>query len=294
MAFDPARILAWQIPVVRQHLTPRDTMLYALAVGFGHDPVDPRQLPFVYERDLRASPTMASVLAHPGFWMKDPATGIAWEHVVHGEQGIRIHRRLPVEGIVVGSTRVTAVVDKGIGRGALVYQERRVVDEASGEPICTATMTTVCRADGGCGGGGSSLRPPLSAVPDGPPHWTCDLSTLPHSALVFRLLGDGNPLHADPEVARRAGFERPILHGLCTFGVAGHALLRTVCDYDPSRLTEMEVRFSAPVLPGETIRIEGWRGGATVTFRARSLDSGRIVLDRGQARIDGTSSQPGA
>ena len=285
MPFDRQRILEWPVPVVHQDLRPRDTMLYALAVGIGLDAVDPLQLPFVYEPGLRAAPTMASVLAHPGFWMTDPSAGIDWEQAVHGEQGLRIHRPLPVTGRLLGTTTVTDVVDKGVGKGALVLQERTVHDAETGDLICTLTMTTFCRGDGGCGGPSSSPRPPLPPVPERRPDAVCDLPTLPHSALLFRLLGDGNPLHADPKVAHRAGFERPILHGLCTLGVAGHALLRSLCSYDPSRLTAIDVRFTAPVLPGETIRTEMWRDGEDVSFRSTSLESGRVVLDRGHARV---------
>lgn len=288
MPFDRLRILEWPVPVVHQRLTVRDTILYALSVGIGHDPIDEQQLPFVNEADLRATPTMATVLAHPNFWMRDPATGIDWERVVHGEQGMRIHRRLPVEADLIGTTRVTHVVDKGPEKGALVYQERHVVGAEHGEPLCTLTKTTFCRGDGGCGGPTSAPGAPLPPVPDREPDFSCDVPTLLQSALLFRLFGDTNPLHVDPEVARRAGFERPILHGLGTFGVAGHAILRTLCDYDPTRLTAMDVRFSAPLVPGETVRTEMWRDGDTIAFRALSVETGLVVLDRGRARVDGS------
>src|SRR5205085_6163188 len=133
-------------------------------------------------------------------------------------------------GIVVGKTRVVEIIDKGPGKGALVYSERVVVDQATGEPIATATQTTFCRGDGGFG---SPAResPPVHALPERAPDATCDLPTRPETALIYRLSGDPNPLHVDRAVAKAAGFPRPILHGLATFGIAGHAILKSLCGY---------------------------------------------------------------
>jgi acyl dehydratase len=263
--------------------TTRDTILYALGVGFGADPVDPGQLRFVYEDGLLAAPTMATVLGHPGFWMGDPATGIDATRVLHAEQGLVLHAELPVEGEITAQTRVKAVVDKGAERGSMVYQERTVTD-ASGRLLATLEQTTFCRGDGGLEKSDESPPPP-TLTPDEPPDVTCDLPTLPQAALLYRLSGDLNPLHADPAVAEAAGFPRPILHGLATFGVGGHAILRTCCDYDPSRLRSLFTRFSAPVFPGETIRAEMWRRDGTVLFRARVLERDTVVLSSGSAEI---------
>jgi acyl dehydratase len=281
---DYEKLLNWPIPPVEQRLTRRDTILYALGVGLGADPCDPRQLRFVYEENLQALPTMAVILGYPGPWHAHPELGITRARVVHGAQGLRIHRPLPVEGDLVGVTRVTSVVDKGAGRGALVMTECAVRDKASGETICTLTSTTFCRADGGFGGPRGPLPAP-HPLPQSPPHQVCDLATLPQAALIYRLCGDYNPLHADPEYARRAGFEKPILHGRLTFSVAGHAILKTLCDYDPARLVAMECRFSAPVYPGETIRTEMWLEGNVVSFRASVPARGATVLDNGRAEI---------
>ena len=265
---------------MRQHVTPRDTILYALSVGFGQDPMDPRQLDFVdHHRALHAVPTAAAVLAHPGFWLTDPATGVDAVQLVHGEQGVVLHHPLPVEGEVIGRTRVTGLVDKGPGRGALLYTEKLLTLAATGEPLATLTATTFLRGDGGFGGPSGPVRPPHS-VPDTPPDWTMDLPTRPEQALLYRLNGDDNPLHADPGAAARAGFPRPILHGLCTLGVVGHALLARLGDYDPARFREMHLRFTAPVFPGETIRTEGWHGGA---FRARVVERDVVVVSNGHA-----------
>ncbi len=284
MALNYDKLINWQIPAVEQHLTRRDTILYALGVGLGAEPCDLHQLRFVYEDGLKALPTMAIVLAYPGHWHADPQTGITRSHVVHGEQGFRIVKPLPVEGDLVGQTRVTGIVDKGPDKGALLMTEGTVRDKASGEVICTLTSTAFCRADGGFGGPSGPVQAP-HAIPTSPPHHVCDLPTLPQAALIYRLSGDYNPLHADPAYAQRAGFKAPILHGRCTFGVAGHAILKTLCEYDPSRLVAMEGRFSAPVYPGETIRTEMWRDGNVVSFRATVPARGVTVLNNGRAEI---------
>jgi acyl dehydratase len=283
MAINYDKLINWDIPEVRQRLTKRDTMLYALGVGLGADPCDERQLRYVYEEKLQALPTMAIILGYPGPWHAQGDTGITRSHVVHGEQGFRIAKPLPVEGEVTGKTRVTGVVDKGKDKGALIMTENTVRD-AAGATICTLTSTTFCRADGGFGGPDGPVNTP-HPVPDAAPQHVCDLPVLPQAALIYRLSGDYNPLHADPAYAKKAGFRMPILHGRCTFSIAGHAILKALCDYDPSRFVAMEGRFSSPVYPGETIRTEMWRDGNVVTFRATVPARGVTVLNNGRAEI---------
>lgn len=278
------KLVRWDIPEVEHTLTRRDTMLYALGVGLGTDPCDPAQLKFVYEEKLQALPTMAIILAYPGPWHAHPETGITRSQVVHGEQGFVIHRPLPVEGSVVGKTRVVDVIDKGKDKGALVMTACDVRDKASAEPICSLTSTTFCRADGGFGGPSGPTKP-SHPIPDTAPDRVCDLSTLPQAALIYRLSGDYNPLHADPDYARKAGFRMPILHGRCTFSIAGHALLKSCCGYDPARFRGMEGRFSSPVYPGETIRTEMWLEGNVVSFRATVPARGVTVINNGRAEI---------
>jgi len=275
----------WRFERTVRQISERDVILYALAVGYGADPVDERQLRFVYERDLVAAPTMASVLGHTTAWMRDPATGIDGTKVVHAGQSVRLHAQLPVSGTVVAEQRVRAIVDKGPDTGALVYIERTVSDEATATLLATVDHVSLCRADGGFQG---REDVPTSAVelPKGAPELICDLSTIPQAALVYRLCGDLNPLHVDPTAARAAGFERPILHGLCTYGVAGHAIIRTLCDYDPANLVALSGRFSAPVFPGETLRTEMWKRGGGCLFRVRALERNAVVLTDGIAEID--------
>lgn len=284
MPINYQKLIDWRIPEVEQHLTRRDTMLYALGVGLGADPCDAAQLKFVYEEKLQALPTMAIVLGYPGPWHAHPELGITRSHVVHGEQGFRIRRPLPVEGTVIGATRVTGVVDKGQGKGALVMTECTVRDKAGAEIVCELSSTTFCRADGGFGGPDGPVKTPHS-LPESPPQHVCDLPTLPQAALIYRLSGDTNPLHADPVYAQKAGYKIPILHGRCTFGVAGHAILKTLCGYDPSRFIAMEGRFSSPVYPGETIRTEMWQDGNVVSFRSTVPSRGATVLNNGRAEI---------
>ena len=286
MPIDYDKLMNWPFPELEHSYTERDTMLYALGVGCGHDPLDPDDLRHVYEDGLQALPTMAVVLGYPGFWLKDPETGVDWRKVLHGEQGLVLHRPLPPSGTVVGRSRVTEIVDKGEGKGALLFSERDVVDKATGDLLCTVTSTTFMRGEGGFGGP-SGPAPAPHAMPNGDPELVLDLPTLPQAALIYRLSGDTNPLHADPEVARAVGFDRPILHGLATYGVAGRAVLRACCGDDPARLKRLDVRFSAPVYPGETIRTEMWVDGGTVSFRCRAVERDTVILNNGLAVIEG-------
>lgn len=281
---DPERILNWAFDDVHQDYSEKDTILYALGVGLGMDPTDRRQLKFLYEADLSALPTMGVVLAGPGFWVRDLDTGIDWVRVLHGEQGITIHKPLPPAGQLVGKMHVTDLIDKGADKGALMYTERTLSDRATGDLLVTMTSTSFCRGDGGFGGP-TKAAPRPHPIPDRDPDHVCDLPTLAQAALIYRLCADDNPLHIDPDVAIAAGFERPILHGLCTLGVAGHAILRTCCDYNPERMHGLSLRFSAPVYPGETIRTEMWTDGDTVSFRSSALDRGVVVLNNGTATI---------
>lgn len=284
MPIDYDKLVNWHFEPVEQSYTDKDTILYALGVGVGVDVTDADELRFVYEGTLEALPTLATVLGYPGFWLRQPETGVDWKRVLHGEQSIRMHKPLPATGTVVGESRVKDLIDKGEGKGAVMFQERKLFDVGSGDLLCTLCATTMLRGDGGFGGPAGSVPKPHS-LPETEPQQCCDLPTLHQAALIYRLSGDRNPLHADPEVARVAGFERPILHGLATYGIAGHAVLRSFCGYRPESLLSLEARFSAPVYPGETIRTEMWRDGDVVSFRARALERDVVVLNNGRAEV---------
>jgi acyl dehydratase len=287
MAIVYEKLKSWPFPAVEHSYRAKDTILYALGIGFGANPMDKDQLRFVYEEGLKALPTMATVLAYPGQWAKNPETGIDWKQVVHGEQRLLLHKPLPASATVIGQTVIEDIIDKGEGKGALIYSRRDVRDKETGELLASLGGTSFLRANGGFGGPAGPTRP-VHPVPERAPDLFCDIPTLPQAALIYRLSGDYNPLHADPEVAKVAGFPRPILHGLCTYGVAGHALLRMLCGYDPARLKRLDVRFSSPVYPGETIRTEIWREGeGRAAFRCRILTRDVVVINNGLAAFVG-------
>jgi len=261
----------------------KDTMLYALGLGLGQDPMDPKQLRHVYEEDLVAMPTMGVVLATPGFWVKEPDTGVDWPKVLHGEQGLTIHRPLPPQGRVVSRFRIDEIIDKGVGKGALMYTTRALRDAATGEPLCSITSTSFLRGDGGFGGPAGPIRQP-HPVPEGTPDAYFDWSIGRHAALLYRLNGDYNPVHADPKAAAQGGFAQPILHGLCSYGVAGWAVTTLLCDGDAARLRRFDLRFTAPVYPGETLRTEVWKQGpGAAAFRVRVPARDVIALNNGRA-----------
>lgn len=278
---------AWRSGPVRHAYTQRDTILYALGVGFGADPLDPNELRYVYEKTLQAVPTMAAVLASPGFWMRDrQELGIDFLKLVHGEQCVTLHAPLPPAATLVGESRVTRIVDKGEGKGAIMHVEKTLADEATGQSLATAEMVLFLRGDGGFSrdGGGDEAAPAAPAVPDTAPDVTLEMPTRPDAAVLYRLSGDLNPLHIDPAVAGKAGFPRPILHGLATYGIACRGILGRFCDWEAARLRSIRARLTAPVFPGETLVLECWRlDGQEVAFRASVKERGLAVLANGRA-----------
>jgi acyl dehydratase len=278
------QVISLHFPEVQQRYGVRDTMLYALSVGACQDSLAAGDLRLVYEAGLQALPSMASVLAHPGLWVKQPDLGIDWLRLVHAEQSFEMQRPLPAEGLVTARHHVTGITDKGIDKGALL-NFRKSLHAEDGGLVGTVDSVYFLRGDGGCG----SFGEPGAELPTTPTRdadGSVDIALSDSAALLYRLNGDYNPLHADPAVARKAGFDRPILHGLCTYGVACQSLIRGVCDYDATRLISMGARFTKPVFPGETLRTQWWRGdGQWLHFRCISVDRGLVVLDRGQARI---------
>ena len=288
---DYAALKAWSFPDVERTWSADDTMFYALAVGVGADPLDERQLRFVNDTvpgTPIALPSLAVVLGFPGSWMSDAGTGIDFSKIVHGEETVEWDRPIPASGTAVARHRVTHVVDKGAGRGATVTYVNELSDKASGERLARVTHTTFARGDGGfSANGGTTDTPPtpLPKVPERAPDEVVEMRTLPQQALLYRLCADRNPLHSEPAVARKAGFPRPILHGLGTYGVACHAMLAALCDYDPARLERLSVRFSSPVYPGETLRFEIYDEGSEFAFRARIAERDKVVLDYGRVAL---------
>jgi acyl dehydratase len=279
---DYERLMAYDIPEVRQSYGPRDCAFYALSIGVGQDPLDAADLRFVGAGTLVPFPTLPLVLGHPGFWLANPDTGVDAVRLVHGEQGITIHTPLPVEGTVIGKTRVTGIVDKGEGGGALLYSEKELRDAGTGALYATTCSTTFLRGDGGFGGPDGPVRRARN-LPESAPEIVHETATRPEQALWYRWNGDNNPLHLDPAVAARAGFERPILHGLCSLGIAAHALVATLCAGDPDRLRSLDARFTATVTPGETLRTEIWPDGS---FRTREVERDVVAIGNGFAGIE--------
>lgn len=277
-------LLAKKFPPLEHTVTPNVAILYALGVGVGDEPLAQRDLQFVYEKGLKVLPSIVNVLSHPGGWVQDPALEISWVKLLHGEQSFTIHRPLEVGKTYVGAYRIVDVVDRGAEKGAMIFMEKTLREIGSDDPVSTVLSTYVLRGDGGCGGT-TDVAPTPHPIPDRASDGECRLETLERAALIYRLSGDYNPIHADPALAAKAGFERPILHGLCTLGVATRAVLRAHCDDDPSRLRSLALRFSAPVYPGETLVTEFWREGSIVSFRSKVAERNVLVLNNGRAEI---------
>lgn len=284
-----------QAPAERRRLayTAKDTILYALGVGMGTDPTDAHELAFVYEEGLQALPTLVTALAlaaqRVGEALPAEAPPAQWRPSttnrllrVHGAQKVEFHRPIPPADGATIEHRIVGAIDKGLDKGALVIGETLWRDGGGGL-AATLTTTSFCRGDGGFGG--PSHSPPPHRLPDREPDLSLDLPTRPDLALLFRLSGDLNPIHVDPATAQRAGFPRPILHGLASFGMAFRALLRSYADFDTGAVASLEARFSAPVLPGDTLTFDLWKDGAEVSFQARVASRGVIALKHGKAML---------
>jgi acyl dehydratase len=263
--------------------TERDAMLYALCLGFGGDPLNERTLPFVYEKQLKVVPTLPTVMA----WVVEPtfaALGADPKSALHGEQKIELHRAItmPLKVSVQGS--VLEVYDKGADRGAILMTRHVITDAADGGKVATLTTSCFARAEGGCGG--SAEAPPRPhAVPGRPPDQSLDIATRADLALQYRLTGDRNPIHAEPDAARDAGFARPLLHGLCSFGISCRAVLEAYADFDPRRIASHQARFASPVYPGEILTVDLWRDDEVVSFEARIKARGVTVMKNGKSML---------
>jgi len=258
-------------------------MLYAQSIGFGRDPLSQKELPYVYEqgRPLRTVPTMASVLVPDMF---PPDLGWNFTQVLHAEQRLQLHRPLPTAADLLINKRIVDVFDRGPRRGAMILFEADGRLEKDDTAIFTLGMTVIARGDGGFGGESGSGPPPHRA-PRREPDLSCASGTRVDQGLLFRLNGDRNPLHADPYTANNAGFQVPILHGLCTYGIACRAILQTICDYDYTLIEGFDARFSAPVMPGDTIRTDMWQDGNIVSFRCTATERDLVVMRNGKCTL---------
>jgi len=283
MALSYDELVSTSIHDIPFSYTDRDAMLYALSIGMGRDPLNRRELPYVYEQGspLRTVPTLATVLVPDMF---PPDLGWDYAQVLHSEQRMHLYRPLPPAADLLINKRVVDAFDWGPARGALILLEAEGRFANDDTVLFTLGCTVMARGDGGFGGP-SGKGPTPHRTPRRDPDLSCDIPTRRDQALLYRLTGDRNPLHADPERAREVGFERPILHGLCTFGTACNAILKTICDYDYTLIEAVEGRFSAPVLPGDTITTDMWQDGNIVSFSCSVRERDAVVLRNGKCTL---------
>ena len=260
----------------------RDSIFYALSTGACEDPLDAQERRFVTEPDLQALPSMATILAMRATVLQQ--SGIDQTMVVHGEQSIRLFAPLPASGAALAEARFTQLQDKGPEKGAVLFEETILKDPTSNAPLAQLNAAYFARGDGGFAGPNEPAAP-AHAMPARKPDLSLDLPTRPNQALLYRLNGDYNPLHSDPDFARAAGFPRPILHGLCTYAITCRAVLQAFCAYDPTRLVAHSVRYSAPVFPGETITIDFWQDGSEISFEARIAARNATIIKNGRSEI---------
>jgi acyl dehydratase len=286
---DLAALRTFDTGELSQTYGPRECILYALGVGLGLSPLDPHELAYVYGPQLRVLPTMASVLATAGEWMRTrPELGIRWEHALHGSEHIVVHRPLGMSDRLLGRTRVTGIADKGPGKGAVLALSKTLLAAEDGAPVATCHRQLYLRGHGGFATAddpGDRIEPVGPERPATDPDGRLEIATRADQALLHRLFGDLNPLHADPAFARAAGYPRPILHGLSTLGTACHVLIQRFCGDDPTRVRELAARFAGPAFPGERLQLQCWSTGrAEVAFEATSAERDTPVLRRGVLR----------
>lgn len=284
MAIDYEQLRAWHFEERTDRYESRDSILYALSLGYGDDPFNANELRYIYEDNTLAVPTLLATIGAPGAWASTPELGINWLKILHGEHRMRFHAPVSANAQVKSRTRITHVVDKGADKGALVVTARDILDATDNRLLASVEHVSFLRADGGFGQG-DQPPPALPATPDIVPDAIEHIGTTSQAAALYRLNGDLNPIHILPHAAAEAGFQRPILHGLCTYGMAARALIRKYCPVNPERLRSFALRFSAPFFPGETLRVEMWRDGGQVQFRALSDERNTVVLSHGIAEI---------
>ena len=261
--------------------TDKDSILYGLGVGLGNDPMDIDELKYVYENGQIALPSMATNFQYHSSLLMSAKLNFVM--VVHGEQKLSIINPIPVSGDFLADMKVLNCFDKGASKGAIIDVETTVKLKSDGTEICKLISTTFARGDGGFDGPES---PPQEIFePEGSPDIVDEITTKPDQALIFRLSGDYNPLHSDPNFAKAAGFPKPILHGLCTYGVACRSIVKTACDNDVKKLKSFNCRFSSPVFPGETIVTEMWKNGNDINFQSKVKERDKIILKNGLSEI---------
>tara|TARA_R110000782_G_scaffold44739_4_gene99842 strand:- start:7 stop:864 length:858 start_codon:yes stop_codon:yes gene_type:complete len=283
MPLDYDKLMATEVVDLPLTYNDSEAILYALSVGMGRNPVDLKELPYVYEQGpvFKTMPTLASVLVPDMF---PPGLGWDFGQVLHSEQRMTLYRPLPPSADLLINKRVVDAFDWGPRKGALILFEAEGRLAADDTVMFTLGCTVMARGDGGFGGpSGTGPRP--HRAPRREPDLSCDIETREDQALLFRLTGDRNPLHADPAKAAKAGFDVPILHGMCSYGIACRAILQTICDYDFTLIEGFEARFTSPVFPGDVITTDMWQDGNVVSFRCTVKDRDTIVLRNGKCTL---------
>ncbi len=287
MTIDPDLVAAYKVAPYAGSYDERANVLYAIGLGLGHDPVDRNVLPFVYEEwGPKVLPTLSTVIGDPNHWLADPELGIRDYPNVHGDQTITLHAPLPASGGVRSQSRIVGLYDRGPGSHGILILEEEMTDAETGRPLATLRQTDVLIGAGGFGG-----EPPpaqdRAALPDRPADLRVEHPTAPQAALLYRLSGDHYELHVEPEFARAAGFDGPILHGLATYGIACHGVVAACCDHAPDRMVRFHGRFTAPVYPGDVLSTSMWRDGSVVWFETRVDARDVVVLGNGRADLNG-------
>ena len=279
MPIDVDSVLGAQLEERSGTWRPTDVILYHLGLGAGVPPTDPAELNYVYEDRLHVLPTFGVIPPSPMLFdmLRLPGMDVDLSRLLHGEQDLELHAALPVDGDVRTSARVCEVSDKG--KAALVVLETVTRDARSGQPLVTNRFSAFIRGEGGFGeSDGSRPASPPPAPPARQPDLEVERATLPQQALLYRLSGDMNPIHADPEFARKGGFDQPILHGLCSYGMVCKAVVDTVLDGDVGRVGRYRARFAGVVFPGETITVQMWPDEGAVFIKALCKERGTPVL----------------
>jgi acyl dehydratase len=277
MPIDREKALAHRFPSGRGGYGRDDVILYQLGVGAGVPPSDPNELAYTYEEKLKVLPSFATVARSGASASIFEVPGLEFDPrlLLHGEQDVEIHRPLPPEAKLDGRSRIADVFDKG--KAALVIVEVAASDDAG--PLYTNRMSLFLRGEGGFGGprGPEVGNEAPSRAPDG----VIESHTLPQQALIYRLCGDKNPLHCDPDFAKAGGFDRPILHGLCSYGIVCKAIVDAVLGGEPQRVARWQARFRGVAFPGETYETRWWREGERILVEAWSRDRAQIILSNG-------------
>lgn len=280
MAVTYQQLMDLQRPGIEVQYTAKDSIFYALSVGVANEGSEEATLPFVYENvPMQTIPAMATTLMRAPV----PESGIDFRGLLHGEQWLTLHREIPASATLIVDAGVREVIDKGPEKGSVVLFESKA-RTLDGEPVFTTVAVLLARRDGGIGGPPGSLAPP-HPIPERAPDFTIAIPTRLDQALLYRLNDDRNPLHADPAFAKKAGFPKPILHGLCTYGMACAALVKTVCEGDSGRMGRFDARFANPVFPGDELALEVWKDGHTVSFRCSVPARQQVVLDHGRCEL---------